>query len=81
VKAVLNGHTAAVLKVIQLRDGRLVSSAGDFMIHIWNLEDKKIEETLKGHTDKIWSLAELRDGRLESGSNDKKIKIWNLTSC
>jgi len=76
-KKILKGHTSAVHAVLQLSDGRLVSSSFDRLVKIWNLEKGTCELSLKGHEGFVWGLLELKNGKLASSSEDKTIKIWN----
>ena len=72
----LSGHTGIITKLIELKDGRLVSSSYDLAIKIWN--NFNVNVTLKGHSDFVVSLAELPNNRLASSSEDQTIKIWDI---
>ncbi len=76
--ATLWGHTAWVLTLTVLPDGRLVSGSHDKTIKVWNLLSGECEATFSGHTDYVRALTVLQDGRLASGSADNTVKIWNL---
>jgi WD40 repeat protein len=88
--ATLSGHTACVVSLCMLPDGRLASGSGDATIKIWNVgtgpADKASQAacvspcvvTFAGHSDRVVSLCMLPDGRLASSSDDKTIKLWNV---
>ena len=58
------GHTAPVLSLLVLRDGRLVSGHADSTIAVWDSMGNYI--TLSGHTGDVFSLAEGIDGQILS---------------
>lgn len=70
-----NEHLGYIWKLMQLGDGRLVSSGRDKVIRIWNAEGK-VEQELKGHANSILSMAQLPNGNLVTGSRDSTIRIW-----
>lgn len=74
----LEGHTDAVLKVIGLADGRVVSASDDSRLRVWNPQSGKTLQILDGHKFLVRSVAALVDGRVASGSNDRTIRIWDL---
>ena len=74
---VLDGHTAEVNSLTQLRDGRIASVSDDRTIRIWSLEGGE-PRILQGHTAAVLSLIELGDGRIASASFDQTIRIWSL---
>jgi WD40 repeat protein len=76
----LVGHTAPVLPLVVLTDGRLASGSSDKTIRLWNTTTGVCEATLEGHTGTITALAALTDGRLASGSYDCTIRLWNPAS-
>ena len=67
--------------VIELRDGRLVSGAGnDYLMRVWMLSDPSRArcEILDGFVRGIICLAELPDGRIVSGTKKRFLVIWDL---
>jgi WD40 repeat protein len=62
-------------------DGARVAAANryDKEIHLWDVDDGQLLDTLKGHTGPIWTLAFRRDGKvLASGSDDGTVRLWSL---
>ena len=73
----LYGHKAAVISLIKLNDGKIVSGSRDNTIKIWDpLDNYKCIQTLDGHKKAVSSLIKLNDGKIVSGSADNTIKIW-----
>ena len=74
----------SVVCIIQIKDGRLLSSsATDNNIKIWkNNNNGKFEliSSLSSHNKPISSLIELNDSRIVSGSIDCSIVIWKQRS-
>ena len=61
-------------------DGKkLVSSIRDPNIYVWNIENKRHEDTLKGHSGGVVSIAYSEDGKtLLSGSADGTALKWQM---
>ncbi|MDX1995789.1 MAG: hypothetical protein SF029_25625 [bacterium] len=71
----LEGHTALITKVVELSDGRLLSTSLDETARLWQSDGTPIQ-TLEGHSDDVWGALELRDGRLLTWSQDKTLRLW-----
>ena len=56
--------------------GRVASAAGDHLLRIWNVYEKKQVRTLNGHEGVIWSLAPTRNNDLFTGSEDGTVRLW-----
>ena len=75
--------TGKISNLLQLKDGRLVSTADDNVtIKIWvvDLKSYTIQQTLSGHSQNITSITQLKDERLVSGSMDNSIIVWKENS-
>nr|CCA14703.1 U3 small nucleolar RNAinteracting protein putative [Albugo laibachii Nc14] len=74
-------HQRAILSVATSFDGKYLATGGcDRLVHIWDIEKKKLVESFSGHRDTISALSFCcRSSSLFSGSYDRTIKHWNLT--
>lgn len=72
----LQGHAHAVLSLVALPDGRLVSGSSDETIRIWDLVTGACQ-VLK-QPGEVMSLLVLPDGRLVCGPADGVIHVWDL---
>jgi WD40 repeat protein len=90
-KAVLRGHTAAVLSCAFFPDGdRLVSASADGTLRIWDLETGETLHVLTGHAGPVRAVAldtEYISGlrgriaeQIVSASDDRTLRIWNAES-
>jgi WD40 repeat protein len=76
VKTLLKGHQKAVNSIIELNNHKLVSSADEKNIILWDLEDPEAKYIIEGHTNNVCCLANLSGNKFVSVSLDKTIKIW-----
>ena len=76
----LNEHTAAVLKVIELKKGIICSSSSDKTIKIWDNGYKCIK-TLKGHSGSVISVIEIEDFIVSACFSEKTLIIWDKSTC
>ena len=81
----LSKHTGRVRCMLELKNGYLLSGAGDAgkkkdnNILVWKPNDLDgffYVQTLQGHLSDINCLIELKDGRVASSSKDRTIRIW-----
>ena len=83
----LEGHKSDINGLIELKDGRLVSSSKDRTIRIWKSfmkEDKnkinmiqyQIDEILDEHKHGIYFLLQINDGRIISSTSESALVIW-----
>ena len=74
--------TGAVQCLLQLKDGRLASSANnENTIKIWNEQNGRFifHTSLSAHNGSVTSIIQLPDGKLVTGGRDKVIIIWKET--
>ena len=81
----LSKHVGRVRCMIELKNGYLLSGAGDAgkkkdsNILVWKPNDLDgffYVQTLHGHQSDVNGLIELKDGRVASSSKDRTIRIW-----
>lgn len=74
----IEGHPARLYNVVFSHDGsKVLSTATDHTVRIWDRASGKCLLTLEGHTDLVGSVAFSHDSRMVvSGSNDSTVKIW-----
>ena len=81
----LSKHIGRIRCLLELKNGYLLSGAGDAgkkkdsNILVWKpneLDGFFYVQTLHGHLSDINSLIELKDGRVASSSKDRTIRIW-----
>ena len=81
----LSKHVGRVRCMIELKNGYLLSGAGDAgkkkdsNILVWKPNDLDgffYVQTLNGHQSDVNGLIELKDGRVASSSKDRTIRIW-----
>ena len=77
---IMRGHTGAVLCLIVLPTGELVSGSADTTIKMWNVSSGKLIRTLTGDTNNVNKLVVLPSGLLASASDDSSVSIWNTTT-
>jgi len=79
-KAVLPGHTGAVISVTFSSDGTsLVSGSRDETIKLWDVQTGGVVKTFHGHTNQVSSVTISADcTMIASGSNDKMIRLWDI---
>ena len=76
---ILSGHIGAITALIQLDNGKLVSSANDRFLKVWNtVSSESSLKTLRGHTDVINCVIQLKSGVIASCGNDNTIRLWNV---
>ncbi|WP_253155693.1 WD40 repeat domain-containing protein [Stieleria tagensis] len=77
----LHGHSDCVIKLQWLAENRLASASLDHQVCIWNLETKRVEQTLAGHSGGVCALSLLPEEKLlVSGGLDNSLRVWDLQS-
>ena len=76
----IQAHTANVRKVIFSPDGKTLASASeDFTVKLWNVQNRKLWQTLSGHQGNVWSVSFSPDSKmLASASDDGTLKLWDV---
>ena len=74
----LTNHTAVVLCLCVMKDGRSASGAGDYSIIIYNKITYQPDLIIKEHNDRVLCITQLSSGILASCSGDKTIKLFNI---
>jgi WD40 repeat protein len=72
---ILDGHRDAIVGVIELSDGRILSWSQDSTLRLWTA-DGQVLAVLNGHRDPIVGAVELSDGRILSWSQDSTLRLW-----
>jgi WD40 repeat protein len=78
--ATLQGHNAAIWRVVVDNDGRLLVSTGGYgTVRLWEARTGRPLATLQGHVGTVWGLALTPDGRLlASGGADGTVRLWEV---
>ena len=92
----LNGHKSDINGLIELKDGRVLSSSKDRTLRIWksyvkeeknkeNFIQYKIDEILNEYKHGIYLIVQISDGRIISSTSEGAIVVWKdnkyLTFC
>ena len=75
----IEGHTANVHYLCNMKDNKLLSSSADKTIKIWIISKSTYtcETTLEGHYKWVFNVIQLNNLNIASCSLDNTIKIWN----
>lgn len=79
--AVFDGHNNSVTEVAFTPDGRYVLSAGDGVIHQWEIATGKESRRFQGHSGLVPAMALSPDGRrLVTGGDDRTLRLWDVAT-
>jgi WD40 repeat protein len=80
LRAILQGHTAPVWRVVFSPDSRrLLSGGDDHTLRLWDLETGREVRCFRGHAGPVKSVALSPDGRHAlSGSHDRTVRLWEV---
>jgi WD40 repeat protein len=77
----LEGHADRVDAVAWLSSDRLVTGSSDKTIKVWNVAERKVEQTLDAHTEAVFAVVVHPEGKyIASGAKDRTVKLWDLSS-
>jgi WD40 repeat protein len=75
----LYSHMKAVLAIVVIDSGKIITSSADSKIVLWNVKNGEALRTFSDHSDWVNSLV-LRQNRLVSCSDDHTIRVWNVST-
>ncbi len=77
-ESTLSDHSDTITWMIQLRDGRLITSSRDKSIKVWEIINNTFscEQTLLEHEDDVYCVEDILNKRIASASGDRTIRIW-----
>lgn len=76
----LDGHTHAVLCIIELENGNLASGSLDQTAIVWDTNTGKIVNMLEGFQNPIIGITELNKETLVINFNEPLLLLWNWNS-
>merc|ERR1712048_36235 len=78
---VLEGHTWPVVSVsVDFVCGRILSTSGQGVLKVWDLDSGSCIRTLAGHEGLVAAAADFANGRAASGGEEGSFRIWDLDS-
>lgn len=80
-KFTLSSYSNGLCAIAITLDGKILASASENIITIWDLKSLTVLRVMIGHTKNVRSLAISSNGKyLVSTSWDKTVRVWNLLS-
>lgn len=77
LKKIFRGHNAAVISVMELINGDIISASHDKTIKVWDKDSSECMYTLSGHSDQIKDIKAI-DTNLYSVGKDKCVFVWKV---
>lgn len=82
VDAECTAHSAPVLKVTALGDGRIATASEDGTVRVWSSDLDRLTGELRGHSGHVNSVALAEAGGFAvTGSQDCTVRVWALDTC
>ncbi|KAI8887290.1 WD40 repeat-like protein [Backusella circina FSU 941] len=76
-KTVFSGHEDHTVTCLQFDQDKIVSSASDTFINVYDTQNPSKVYQLEGHQGGVWALQYV-DNTLVSGSTDRTVRVWNI---
>lgn len=76
-KTVFSGHQDHTVTCLQFDEEKIVSSASDTFINVYQTRNPNKVYQLEGHQGGVWALQYV-DNTLVSGSTDRTVRVWNI---
>ena len=70
------GHNSTINFIIELDNGKLVTSADEDNLILWDRNNPDSFYVIRGHEDKVYSLCLIEKNKFASFAIDNTIKIW-----
>src|SRR5262249_52222810 len=79
-RATLRGHAYTITGLAFSPDGKVLASADDLTVKLWDMPAGQQARTLKGHTGRVECVAFSADGRMLASGEDTLIKLWDVAT-
>ena len=71
-------HNGSIIALLELGDGRIVSSGSDNKINIFSINEKNKPITIKERVSYESCIVELDENKIITGSLDNRVKVWKI---
>jgi len=76
----INNHSNSIFHLSQLKDGRLISSSGDYTLNIYKKDSFELQLSIKEHYYQINEFIQLQNDKIVTCSDDQTMNIIKLTN-
>ncbi|CDK25598.1 unnamed protein product [Kuraishia capsulata CBS 1993] len=73
----IEGHGQNVVTCLQFDGNKVITSADDKMINLYDVKTGEEKTQFKGHEGGVWAMKYIGN-TLVSGSTDRSVRIWNI---